>query len=42
MKYVVDGEFLRRLPIFGKDGDPSSPTGEIRQIQHKLKPDKAG
>jgi hypothetical protein len=33
---VVEGRFVRRFPLYGKDGDPSKPTGRTRQLQYKL------
>ena len=33
---VVEGRFVRRFPLYGKDGDPVKPTGQTRQLQYKL------
>jgi hypothetical protein len=33
---VVENRFMRRFPLFGKDGDPAKPTGRTRQLQYKL------
>jgi hypothetical protein len=33
---VVEGRFVRRFPLYGKDGDPAKPTGRTRQLQYKL------
>jgi hypothetical protein len=35
----VEGTFLRRFPICGKD---EQPTGKTRQLQYKLRPGEAG
>jgi hypothetical protein len=35
----VEGTFIRRFPLCGKD---KQPTGKTRQIQYKLKPGEAG
>ncbi len=39
---VLEGVLGHRFPIFGKDGDSSSPTGKMRQLQYKLVPGEAG
>jgi hypothetical protein len=39
---VIENTFARRYPIFGKDGDPSSRTGKMRQLQYKLVAGEAG
>ncbi|MFZ4537966.1 hypothetical protein [Propionivibrio sp.] len=36
---AVEGTFMRRFPICGKD---QQPTGKTRQLQYKLKPGEAG
>jgi hypothetical protein len=33
---VVESRFVRRFPLYGKDGDASKPTGRTRQLQYKL------
>ena len=33
---VVEGRFVRRFPLYGKDGDASKRTGKTRQLQYKL------
>jgi hypothetical protein len=33
---VVENRFMRRFPLYGKDGDASKPTGRMRQLQYKL------
>lgn len=33
---VVEGRFVRRFPLYGKDGDPTKPAGRTRQLQYKL------
>jgi len=33
---VVESRFVRRFPLYGKDGDPAKPTGRTRQLQYKL------
>lgn len=33
---VVEGRFVRRFPLYGKDGDAAMPTGRTRQLQYKL------
>ena len=33
---VVENRFVRRFPIYGKDGDATQPTGRMRQLQYKL------
>jgi hypothetical protein len=33
---VVEGRFVRRFPLYGKDGDPAKPTGRTRQLQYEL------
>ena len=33
---VVENRFMRRFPLYGKDGDASKPTGRTRQLQYKL------
>ena len=38
---VVEGTFVRRFPIFGKNGDADAPTGKTRQLQYKLRKGEA-
>jgi hypothetical protein len=33
---VVEGRFMRRFPLYGKDGDAAKRTGRMRQLQYKL------
>lgn len=33
---VVEGRFVRRFPLYGKDGDAARLTGRTRQLQYKL------
>jgi len=33
---VVENRFMRRFPLYGKDGDATKPTGRTRQLQYKL------
>jgi len=38
---VVEGTFVRRFPLFGKGGNPETPTGKTRQLQYKLRKGEA-